>query len=355
MPMKLSFSILLLLATTSSFGAGPLLENAKLQDQIDLLKYKNQGLVTELEHLQTEKKKTKRSLKKMEKELAHLKNEKAELQKKYQLATKELAQKNTESDALKLKGLENESHLQTIATLESKNRELRAIIAKNSNELSALQARLASHNLKHAKELTPEEQIRNDKLERAKVKALASRYWQGRSPASTQTLAKPIDLKSEINTWVKARAQDFRFDESSNSILILAGKEELFSKASSELLSRTKILLHDLERFLSKLEQKGLSFEVIGHASPSYRGRPIHPQRAPASARAFNQKLSYERAESAKRYLEDLSAHRLKFKAKGAGFDHPIARNSTTAIEDQCGDYDCSLSRRLEIKILGLK
>lgn len=332
-------------------------EVARLRDQVELLGFKNKGLHSELEQRKEAEQKNRKNKKRLEatlKELeAKIKSLQAE-QANYQAERKELLNKieisAQEIDTLKSLKLENESHLQTISALNSRLSELGHILQGQQNELKELNSTLASKMLKHPQELSAKERIEHDRQEREQVRALAGHYWEGARAPASQTSPSWQQI---ISQWAQQNSSDFRFDPINNSILILAGRSHLFKKASSELEERTQRLLKRLDLFikgpLSQDLSKFAKIELIGHASPSYRGRPIEPRFAPKKAQAFNQKLSLKRANSARNFLSQLSP-KLPMIASGAGFYNPIERTPATAKEDSCGKYDCALSRRLEVK-----
>lgn len=332
-------------------------EVARLRDQVELLSFKNKGLQSELEGRKQEEQKSRKNKKRLEAKLKELEGQLKlmdQARTKYEEERKDLLEKievsAQEIDTLKSLKLENESHLQTIAALSSRLQELGHTLKGHQSELKECGSTLASKMLKHPKELTAKERIEKDRFDRQQVRALADQYWEGaRAPASKLESS----WQEIVSKWAQQNSSDYKFDPNNNSILILAGRNDLFKKASSELEERTQRLLKKLDLFIKDQLASELSkfskIELIGHASPSYRGRPIEPRFAPKSAQTFNQKLSLERAASAREYLSQLSP-KLPMIARGAGFYNPIPRTPATALEDHCGNYDCSLSRRLEIK-----
>ncbi len=332
-------------------------EVAKLRDKVELLNFKNSGLQNELQMRQAEQEKTRKAKKRLEAKVKELQDQLTALQaqsKKHESERQELLSKievsAEEIDTLKSLKLENESHLQTIAALEGRLSELGHKLVGHQSELKELNSKLATKMLKNPGELSAQERIKQDRLEREKIRDLAGNYWEGsRAPASA---TKP-DWQEIVSKWCAQNPNEFSYDAKNNSILILASKSDLFKKASSELEERTQRLLKRLDLFikgqLAHELDKFTKLEIIGHASPSYRGQAIEPRFAPKSAQQFNQKLSYERAQSAREYLTRLSP-KLSMIARGAGFYNPMDRTPATASEDVCGKYDCALSRRLEVK-----
>lgn len=334
-------------------------ENARLRDQIELLNYKNSGLASELAQRELRQKKAARELKKTQSEIKELRRKNEKLTLEQQQLSVGLKERTLEVDALRTLRLENEAHLQTIALLEAKNKTLSRELAQDREQIKLLNARVAGQQLKNKHELTKAEIIAQDHQERERILALASKRWQSTGPQRRPASVLSIDWRQKLKDWAQQYPRDYQFDASRDSVLILADKDDLFKKASSTLEERTKILLHRAARFLSELKQSGQlsaqKIEVIGHASPSYRGRPITPEQAPLAAQKFNQQLSLARANAAKLYLQALGSELPRLEARGASFNHPIGRTLATATEDQCGEYDCALSRRLEIKIYGTK
>lgn len=334
-------------------------EVAKLRDQIELLSYQNKGLQSEIDERKQRESKDRKQKKTLDSKVKGLEEKIKSLtiaKKEYEAERLELLTKieqgAQEIDTLKSLKLENESHLQTIAALEARLKELGHTLVGHQSELKELNSKLAGKMLKHPRELTPKERIERDRKERDQVRALAGTYWgETRAPASVTPPKK--DWQSVVKEWCEQNPNEFRFDTKNHSVLILASQSDLFKKASSELEERTQRLLKRLDLFikasLSSDLDKFSKLELIGHASPSYHGQPIEPRFAPRKAQQFNQKLSYERALSARDFLSQL-APKLPMIARGAGFYNPIERTPATASEDRCGNYDCALSRRLEVK-----
>lgn len=113
-----------------------------------------------------------------------------------------------------------------------------------------------------------------------------------------------------------------------------------------------------------KIAKKINSVEIVGFASPTYKGRSVDPNSLTANDRAavnYNMDLSYKRAKSIFEYVTDPT--RMKFsqqqeilpmlKVSGRSYlasDKLPGRSTASSGEDFCSVYDCKKSQRVIIK-----
>lgn len=113
-----------------------------------------------------------------------------------------------------------------------------------------------------------------------------------------------------------------------------------------------------------KIAKKINSVEIVGFASPTYKGRSVDPNSLTAEDRAavnYNMDLSYKRAKSIFEYVTD--PNRMKFsqqqeilpmlKVSGRSYlasDKLPGRSTASSGENFCSVYDCKKSQRVIIK-----
>ena len=164
-----------------------------------------------------------------------------------------------------------------------------------------------------------------------------------------------------------ARANiDVFVDPRTGNVILRMDDQFLFQRNSSKLSHVAKntlkkvIPLYVEELFQDKkIASKIHHINIVGHASPRFRQRFVNPNGKNQKAYNYNLDLSSDRARSIVKYIFSRSfgsfKHRLDFRNKvqaiGKSFSQPVARTPASkgdAIKN-CGQYDCKLSRRVEI------
>ena len=106
------------------------------------------------------------------------------------------------------------------------------------------------------------------------------------------------------------------------------------------------------------IQEKIGGFNVIGHASPSHRGKYVAPLSNNSKAYSYNMRLSAERAASVTNYIFGNGIGRYSFKrslkdytrAIGQGYTKPIKRSGRNiASTASCGKFNCHASQRVEL------
>lgn len=112
----------------------------------------------------------------------------------------------------------------------------------------------------------------------------------------------------------------------------------------------------------SKIAQKVNSVEIIGFASPTYRGKYVNPKDLGPEARHavnYNMDLSYQRAKSIFEYVFDTKQMRYSHQkdllslTKVSGLSYlrsQSAGDSTLSDAEYCEKYDCAKSQKVLIK-----
>jgi len=134
---------------------------------------------------------------------------------------------------------------------------------------------------------------------------------------------------------------------------------EITDKAKDKL---KKIIPIYVQNLFGKPENVGkiAAVTITGHASPSFRKKPIDPESADEKAKLYNMDLSKKRAIQIADYIfsGDIGYYPYKGLVKsvartsGRGFMAPVKLKRGVLAKEQCGRYDCGASRRVEISFV---
>lgn len=157
-------------------------------------------------------------------------------------------------------------------------------------------------------------------------------------------------------------------DNKTGNVVLQMNENFRFKKNSFYLNKRAKASLKKIIPIYSKvlfgnkeIKNKISSFNVVGHASPSFRGKFVAPDDQNSRAYSYNMRLSAQRASSITNYIFSKSIgnydHKSKLqlftKAIGQGYIKPVKNQSRKgrkiASSGACGPYDCYSSQRVEI------
>jgi chromosome segregation ATPase len=174
------------------------------------------------------------------------------------------------------------------------------------------------------------------------------------------------DLASEFK---KANINVF-VDNKTGNVVLLMNKNFRFKKNSFQLNLAAKKTLKTIIPIYSKvlfgnskIQDKIQGFNIIGHASPSYKGRFVKPLADNNTAYSYNMRLSAQRAASITNYIFGNRIGDYSFKRKlkgytkaiGQGFTKPIKNKkieinrSLASNNSNCGPYNCHASQRVEL------
>tara|TARA_Y100000780_G_scaffold132772_1_gene119470 strand:- start:188429 stop:190888 length:2460 start_codon:yes stop_codon:yes gene_type:complete len=178
------------------------------------------------------------------------------------------------------------------------------------------------------------------------------------------TIAKELaDAFEKANLNVKV-------DKKTGNVVLLMDKNFRFKKNSFYLNKAARATLKKIIPIYSKalfgnekVKDKIGSFNVVGHASPSFRGKYVEPDKQNSEAYSYNMRLSAQRASSIANYIFSKSIGAYPFKGElqafaksiGQGYIKPvmtkpkIGRGLASVKEGQCGPYDCYASQRVEL------
>lgn len=247
-----------------------------------------------------------------------------------------------------------------IKELESENKEANEQLASLNEEVESKEAKLkrAQDEQKKFKEYVGSLEKEKDDL----AKDLAK---------SKKTLRAKRDLAKKIRDALKKAGVDAQVDGKSGDVVLNFGNEyfdtnKAFLKPKMQKILKkfvpiyAKSLFGD-EKIASKIE----AVEVIGFASPTYKGKFIDPQslnQEDREAVAYNLDLSYQRAKSIFEYMFDTKKMRYKYqksflpkvKVSGRSFlsDDVRGRDVEQGLnrKEYCAKYDCKKSQRVILK-----
>ncbi len=158
-------------------------------------------------------------------------------------------------------------------------------------------------------------------------------------------------------------------DKKTGNVVLLMDKNFRFKKNSYSLNNAAKKTLKKIVPIYAKvlfgntqIQDKISSFNVVGHASPSYKGQFVTPQ-SNGGAYAYNMRLSAQRASSITNYVFSSKMGDYEYKQDlkyftrsiGQGFTRPIKKEISRSLasvssEDKvCGPYNCYASQRVEL------
>jgi chromosome segregation ATPase len=174
------------------------------------------------------------------------------------------------------------------------------------------------------------------------------------------------DLASEFK---KANIDVF-VDNKTGNVVLLMNKNFRFKKNSFLLNKAAKNTLKTIVPIYSKvlfgnkkIRDKIQGFNVVGHASPSFKGTYVEPLADNNAAYAYNMRLSAQRAASITNFIFGKRIGNYTFKRKlkgytkaiGQGFTKPIhsskikINRSLASNGSNCGPYNCHASQRVEL------
>lgn len=274
------------------------------------------------------------------------------------------AQSNAASDALQkanagLKSAETEkASLKAAADAQAKA--LSAKIAALGDQVADAQGKLAQAEADQQKFKDYIGQLKKEKDDLADDLAASKAQLQAKANAAKR-------LKDALGkAGVKAQV-----DKKSGDVLIEFG-DEYFDTGSAELKPRMRTILGKAmpayadslfkdKRFASKIA----SIEVVGFASPTYKGRYVDPSSLSEDDRAavtYNLDLSYNRAKSIFNYVFDTQKLKFKFQKDmlplvkvsgrsylGEGIQGRDVQQGIS-IEEYCAQYDCRKAQKVIIK-----
>lgn len=176
------------------------------------------------------------------------------------------------------------------------------------------------------------------------------------------------NIAKDLAQAFKAANLNVLVDNKTGNVVLQMDKNFRFKKNSYYLNKKAKETLKKIIPIYSKvlfgnkeIKNKISSFNVVGHASPSFRGKFVSPEDHNSKAYSYNMRLSAQRASSITNYIFSNSIgeydHKQKLqlftKAIGQGYIKPVAApmklNRKPASTGACGPYDCYSSQRVEI------
>ncbi|MEX1098874.1 MAG: hypothetical protein WEB87_00525, partial [Bacteriovoracaceae bacterium] len=151
------------------------------------------------------------------------------------------------------------------------------------------------------------------------------------------------------------------------SFITFCDNSAKLSKSAQKQLSKIIPLYAEALFSEAGVKEKVASFNVEGHASPSFLGKYVDPLSDQPTPYNYNLNLSARRAASITNYVfgRQIKKYPYKFymrsltRSIGHGYNKPVEKNVMRSIasfepkdyvtKDNCGQYDCALSQRVEL------
>jgi flagellar motor protein MotB len=174
-------------------------------------------------------------------------------------------------------------------------------------------------------------------------------------------------LASKLAAKFRKANLNVRVNPKTGSIILGVGTRFLFEKNSARLSAQAKKTLQKIIPLYANTllgdEQAAkniASFNIIGHASPTFRGECVDPTQKNSQAYDYNLHLSALRAEAVTKYL--FSSHSFSFNQKwvmrnltnsvGKSFSEPVKFSKRFVASQhgrECYGYDVNNSQRVEL------
>jgi outer membrane protein OmpA-like peptidoglycan-associated protein len=154
-------------------------------------------------------------------------------------------------------------------------------------------------------------------------------------------------------------------DDKTGNITLKLDGTFLFKRNDSKLTDKAKktlkkiIPIYTSEIFKAKKMRDNIDHvNVIGHASPRYKRKFINPADQNTKAYNYNLDLSTNRAKEIVKFILGQKFGEFPYKSNlrdkisviGKSYSQPIKMSPNSKSDPSCGIYNCSLSRRVEIK-----
>jgi len=175
------------------------------------------------------------------------------------------------------------------------------------------------------------------------------------------------NIASDLARAFQKANLNVQVDNKTGNVVLLMDKNFRFKKNSYSLNTSAKKTLKEIVPIYAKvlfnnshIKDKISSFNVVGHASPSYKGEYVTPL-SNGGAYSYNMRLSAQRASSITNYVFSSSIGDYKYKqnlkkytrAIGQSFTKPIKKVAIRSIASKqdtaCGPYNCHASQRVEL------
>ena len=191
---------------------------------------------------------------------------------------------------------------------------------------------------------------------------------------------KVVDVKDKLRNNIAIRlAKEFRkaninvhVDEKTGNVVLLMNENFRFQKNSFKLNASARNTLRQIIPIYSEVlfgneqvKQSIQAFNVVGHASPNYKGKYVEPLSHNNLAYSYNMRLSAQRAASITNFIFGKRMGKYHYKrflkgytsAIGRGYTEPVrklknlknGRRPASTKSDKCGTFDCYASQRVEL------
>jgi chromosome segregation ATPase len=258
--------------------------------------------------------------------------------------------------------------------LESQNQKMTAENAKANSQLQNLEQRLAATE-SDAKKWRASLDSKISEADRLKSE-LAETQKKFNNLAQTMTKLKDSvknDVANKLMERFKENQLDAKVDPKTGEVILLSGEGFNFERGSAKLSKEAKAMLKKIVPVYAgvffqdeKIVKQISSFNMEGHSSPSFGGKYVAPEVANPDAYSINMRLSAQRAASVANFLmskeigEYPHKDRLKLLLQSVGYGYMkpipkqlgISRLPASEEGQDCGEWDCSRSQRVQINFI---
>ncbi|OUR95343.1 hypothetical protein A9Q84_16020 [Halobacteriovorax marinus] len=261
-----------------------------------------------------------------------------------------------------------------LSTLKMESNKYRNEVNQSNSEIQKLESGIKGL---HSKNNSQENQIENMKNSSG---SMAKKLSQARSNlADAQEKNRRIsrgiasvrnNIRSKIGQNIALKLQNenlkVKVDPATGSVTLKMDDEFQFKRNDFKLSTKAKnTLKRIIPLYVEAIFNDPKTYKyiecvnIIGHASPRYKKEFVSPNRLEnEEAYIYNMELSTNRAKEIVKYIfskdfgqfNNKSKFRQKISAIGRSFSDPISRAPSSTSHDDCGKFDCTSSRRVEIR-----
>lgn len=294
------------------------------------------------------------------------------------LTTKNIQEQKLLADVnnLKLQLINRPIDTTKIGELEAKNKILNDQVAKLNKDLGFRQKEIQTMEQKFIQKFKDLDQ-KDNKLLSCKNESQDLKERNKNLKESLNDFASKVaDVKGKLRSNIaKDLAKAFKdaklsvlVDNKTGNVVLQMDENFRFKKNSYYLNKKAKATLKKIVPIYSKvlfgnkdIRNKISSFNVVGHASPSFRGQYVDPSDQNSKAYSYNMRLSAQRASSITNFIFSNSIGKYPYKSElqlftkaiGQGYIKPVAKEIKVgrkiASQGTCGPFDCYSSQRVEI------
>lgn len=262
----------------------------------------------------------------------------------------------------------------TVSQLSSTQKSNESSINKSLAKIKSLENGLKNEKSKNLNNRKTIESLKNNtrsmkgKLKDANNRLANAKEKNNRISRGIASVRKSI--RSQIGQEIAKKLQNenlkVKVDPTTGSVTLSMDDAFLFKKNDFKLSERAKVTLKRIiPLYVEAIFNDPKTYKyiecvnIIGHASPRYKNKYTKTTSSKnQEAYIYNMDLSTNRAKEIVKFIfsRNFGAFNNKFKFRekvsviGRSFSNPIKRSIASVQNEDCGEYDCSSSRRVEIR-----